>query len=162
MNRDVAIGIALVGWVVGGVTGVARAQGRPLGVAGQQALAFGVVFPGLPVSVSRTDALRTGQYQITGQKNSSVRITFTLPAAMQSGPATLPLVFGSGDGGWSPQGAIATAQAFDPRVPLVTALSGNGRLSIYLGGTAVPSPQLGAGTYTATITLTVCYTGVTC
>ena len=53
----------------------------------------------------------------------------------------------------------ATAQAFDPRVPLVTTLGTPGRLFVFLGGSISPPLTATAGDYLATITLTSAYTG---
>jgi len=144
-------------------TGSAHAQGnggRPLSAFGRQTLNFGTLFPGVPTSISRTDALNAGEFEIRGRKNTEIAVDFTLPAALTSGAQSVPLQFAPGDGGYSPSGTIAAATAFDPRVELVTTLSNpNGRLYVYLGGTALPGSQQRAGHYTATITLTVSYTG---
>ncbi len=139
----------------------AQAQkGRPLSTSGTQALAFGMIFPGVTTSVPRTDAARAGMFQITGAKDTQVRVTFTLPATLLLGGASVPLQFGSADGGVSTSGTIGTATAFDPRVPLTTTLSGQGRLYLYLGATALPSGQQAVGTYSANVTVSVCYVGV--
>jgi len=138
----------------------AEAQGRPLSVSGAQQLDFGAIFPGVPAIVVKGDPTFAGRFNVTGIRNSEVQLTFTLPAAL-SGPGgrTLPLQFGPADGGWNTQNAVATAQAFDPRVPLVTRLSNNGRLYLWLGGTALPSGTQGSGAYAGTITLAAAYTG---
>lgn len=158
-----AVAAAAVGLLAG--TGSATplaAQGRPLSVAGRQALAFGMIFPGVAAPVPRTDALRTGQFQVTGAKNTSVQITFNLPAAMLAGGRTVPVQFGAADGGYSTQSSIGSATAFDPRTPLVATLSQQGRLYLFLGGTALPGAQQPAGSYAGTVTVNVCYVGVTC
>ena len=127
---------------------------------GRQNLQFGVVIPGFPTVVNRLDAGNAGQYQIRGQRRAEVQVDLTLPAALVSGTgANLVLQFAAGDGGFSTRPAVGTAQAFDPQVPLVTALGNNGRLYIFLGGTVLPTPIQQSGAYQATITLTVSYTG---
>jgi hypothetical protein len=160
--RGAAAGAAL-GLLAG--TGFAMplaAQGRPLSVAGRQELGFGMVFPGVSARVSRTDALRSGQFLVTGAKNTSVQVTFTLPAAMLAGGRSIPVQFGTTDGGYSSQSSIGSATAFDPRTPLVATLSQQGRLYLYLGGTALPGAQQPAGSYAGSVTVNVCYVGVTC
>ena len=138
----------------------AEAQGRPLTVSGDQLLNFGNVFPGVPEVVSRTDAANAGRFEVRGRILSEVSITFTLPPALTaSGGQSIPLVFGPNDAGRNTQNNATTAQAFDPRVPLVTRLGAPGRLFVFLGGTLNPPPTAGAGTYLATITLTSAYTG---
>jgi hypothetical protein len=138
----------------------AEAQGRPLTVTGDQLLNFGTVFPGVQERVSRTDAANAGRFEVRGRILAEVRITLTLPPALTaSGGRTIPLVFGPNDGGRNTLNNATTAQAFDPRVPLVTRLGIPGRLFVFLGGTANPSPTASAGVYQATITLTSAYTG---
>ena len=82
--------------------------------------------------------------------------TFTLPVVM-TGPAaaTLPLQFLGSDAGYSQLQSIGSQIGFDPKQPFVITFSQNGRGSVFLGGTAQPSPTQRAGSYTATITLTV-------
>ena len=139
-----------------------EAQGRPLSVSPGQNLAFGNIFPGVTNHITRTDALRSGQFQVTGAKNTSVQVTFTLPPAMLVGSRSVPMQFGSTDGGVSTQSTIGSATAFDPRVPIVATLSQQGRLYLFLGGTALPGAQQAAGSYAAPVTVSVCYVGVTC
>ena len=140
--------------------GVLAAQGRPLSAFGRQDLTFGMLLAGVPVTVSRLDAGRAGQFEVRGQRLTEIRIDLTLPPALVSGSGTqLPLQFNAGDGGFSPDAAIASSQAFDPRVPLLARLADAGRLYIFLGGTALPGSRQAAGIYAATITLTVAYTG---
>lgn len=129
---------------------------RPLTVQGTRSVAFGALLAGVNKSVLRTDAINGGQLDISGPKNVQVMLTFTLPSSM-TGPAgaTLPLSFGSNDGGWSPPQQIGTQIGFDPRVPFTAPLDQNGKVSVYLGGTAKPAANQKAGSYTGTITLTV-------
>ena len=141
-------GLAL--WAVRG-----EAQ-RPLTVQGTRSLSFGTLLAGVNKSVLRTDPINGGQLDISGPKNVQVLLTFTLPASM-TGPvgATLPLSFGSTDGGWSPPQQVGTQVSFDPRLPFTAPLDQNGKVSVYLGGTAKPTANQKAGSYTGTITLTV-------
>jgi hypothetical protein len=150
-------------WLVLGValleaslTPVLGAQGKPLNITGVRGLTFGAVFPGVPRVISRTDPASAGQYDIGYAKFSPIQLTFTLPSVMV-GPAgaTMPLVFGSSDAGYSSPETITSQVGFDPRVPFSTALDKNGRAAVFIGGTAQPLPSQRAGAYTATITLTV-------
>ena len=134
--------------------------GRPLSALSRQMLDFGTLFSGTPARISRFDALRAGQFEFRGAKDSEVRIDLGLPPAMTgAGGAKLPLQFAGGDGGYARDGIIATAAPFDPRAPLVTTLSGNGRLYVFLGGTATPAARQSAGTYTGTVIVTIASTG---
>lgn len=152
----------LVGIVV--LTGLAAvplsAQGRQLSVIGQQALSFGTVIPGVPVTISRFDPANAGQFEIRGERGAEVRIDLTLPAHLTAGPsATLPLEFTSVDGGIAIDRTVGGTQSFDPRLPVTVVLPGNGKAYVYLGGTARPASDQAIGPYAATITLTVSYTG---
>lgn len=149
--RRLVLGLAaLSAWATPG------AAQRPLTVQSVRSLTFGTLLAGVNKSVLRTDAINGGQLDISGPKNVQVLLTFTLPASM-TGPtgATLPLSFGSNDGGWSPPQQVGTQVAFDPRVPFTAPLDQNGKVSVYLGGTAQPAASQRAGSYTGTITLTV-------
>lgn len=139
----------------------AHAQGgRPLNVIGRQGLTFGTMWSGQPAQVSRQDPLRSGQIELRGMRLTDVQITFSLPAGMTGpGGAQLPLTFGANDGGVGTTETITAATGFDPRLPRVAQFSGNGRLYLFLGGTAHPGVGQAAGAYTATVTVTVAYTG---
>ena len=129
---------------------------RPITVTGVRSLTFGAVLPGVPTVVSRTNAANAGQFDVTGPKDSQAALTFTLPLVM-TGPAsaTLPLLFAGSDAGYSQSQSIGSQVGFDPKQPFVITFSKNGRGSVFLGGTAQPIPTQRAGSYTATITLTV-------
>jgi hypothetical protein len=148
----------LIGVVLFGTTlpRVLVAQGKPLNVTGVRSLTFGPVFPGVARVISRTDPANAGQFDIGHAKFNPIQLTFTLPSVMV-GPAgaTMPLVFGASDAGYSSPETITSQVGFDPRVPFTTALDKNGRAAVFIGGTALPAPSQRAGAYTATITLTV-------
>ena len=148
----------LIGVVLFGTTlpRVLVAQGKPLNVPGVRSLTFGPVFPGVARVISRTDPANAGQFDIGHAKFNPIQLTFTLPSVMV-GPAgaTMPLVFGASDAGYSSPETITSQVGFDPRVPFTTALDKNGRAAVFIGGTALPAPSQRAGAYTATITLTV-------
>ena len=157
------LGALLLGWtLVQLLTGPAEAQGtgRPLSAFSRQMLDFGTLFSGTPTRVSRLDALRAGQFELRGVKNSEVRVDLGLPTALD-GPngAKVSLQFAAGDAGYAQDGAIATAAPFDPRGALITTLGANGRLYLFLGGTASPATKQTAGAYAGTVTVTIAYTG---
>src|SRR5215470_8067630 len=87
-RRVVLLLCGLVLWALPG-----EAQ-RPLTVSGTRSLTFGSLLAGVNKSVLRTDVVNSGQLDISGPKNVSVLLTFTLPGSM-TGPAgaTLPLSF---------------------------------------------------------------------
>jgi hypothetical protein len=133
------------------------AAAQILTVTGIRNLTFGVVLPGVPRVISRTDPLNSGQFNIfSDQQGNAIRMTFTLPAAM-NGPAgaQIPLVFGAADAGFSATQNINNQIAFDPRAPFTRNLPNTGRCSVFLGGRANPAANQRAGSYSGTIILTV-------
>jgi hypothetical protein len=160
-RRIMRVGVAVLAALVA-AAGIrdAKAQGRPLSVSGANPLTFALVFPGVPEIVSRSDAVNAGAFQVRGRNGSEVVLTFTLPVVLTAtGGSSLPLQFGPNDGGWNTLNSLVTARAFDPRVTLTVRLSPQGRLYIWLGGTALPSATQSAGAYTGTVTLAAAYTG---
>ncbi len=131
--------------------------GQQTSVTGVRPLTFGTVFPGVASVVSRTDPANSGEFDVKGHPGGTASLTFLLPAVM-TGPAgaTLPLVFGGGDGGFSGSQSINNQVAFDPRTPYLATFVGN-RAAVFLGGTANPSAGQRAGSYTGTVTLTVVF-----
>src|SRR5438874_1880989 len=81
--------------------------GQQTSVTGVRPLSFGTVFPGVASVVSRTDPANSGQFDLKGHPGGTASLTFLLPAVM-TGPAgaTLPLVFGGSDGGFSASQSI--------------------------------------------------------
>jgi uncharacterized protein DUF4402 len=134
-------------------------QGRPIRVNGVRSVNFGTVFPGIPKSVLRTDALNSGQFDIRAAAGTQLQLTFALPPQMTAaGGAAMPLSFGGADAGFSTTQSVTSQVGFDPRVAFVATMgSPPGRASVFLGGTVTPLVSQPAGTYTATITLTVAY-----
>jgi hypothetical protein len=160
LARLLSLGAVLAQLVLPAAVGAQGNGGRALNALNRQMLDFGTLFAGTPSRVSRLDALRAGQFELRGAKGSEVRVDLGLPSALD-GPrgAKVPLGFGPGDGGYTRDGTITTAAPFDPRSALITTLSGNGRLYLFLGGTASPAARQTAGTYAGTVTLTIAYTG---
>lgn len=136
-----------------------RAQ-QPLSVQPQRNLDFGDVIAGIPTSVSRLDNQRSGMYEVRGQRNAEVALTFTLPPDLVGvGGATMPVEFGADDAGFSRVPAQGNSVGFDPRVSFSSRLSASGRGYVWLGGTVRPARNQASGAYRAPVTLTVGYTG---
>ncbi len=120
-------------------------------------LSFGNVLPGIPASVKAGDPHHSGQFEIEGPKDASVRVEFTLPAALVSDQgAQLDIRFGPFDGFADfSHGHPSRGQVFDPHRPVVRELGPNGRLFLRLGGTVFPERGQAGGAYRATIAMTV-------
>src|SRR5207245_11103249 len=101
---------------------------------------FGTGLPGVPRVILRPDPTNSGRFGLSGTKNNQVLLTFALPLVM-TGPAsaTMPLVFGGSDAGYSSTQAIGSQVAFDPKQPFLATLNKNGRGSVFIGATAQPS-----------------------
>lgn len=150
--------LVLVAW--GGPADLAAQPGRPVMAQGTRDLTFGVVFAGVPKTISRLDPVNSGTYRIRGRRNAEVAFTFTLPAALQSGAGQiLAIEFGADDAAFSADPDPASAVGFDPQAPFAARLDGNGRGYIWLGGTVRPTSGQSPGQYQGTIVLTVAYTG---
>jgi hypothetical protein len=134
---------------------------RPVAPAATRDLQFGLLLPGLDAQVMWTDPTSSGRFEIRGVGGAAVRVDIMLPSALVSpGGDLVPLQFGSTDGGFGSRPSLRQGQTFDPWLPLVTPLGRSGKLYLWLGGTAKPSPTQKSGDYNATITVTVAYTGV--
>lgn len=142
------------------ITATADVQ-TPLTVTGSADLDFGTVFPGVNKAVAYTDAVNAGQWDITGEAAAEVTLEFTaLPATLTFGANTLPIVYAVTDAGHNTTDAPGSATSFDPAVGTTTDLhAATGALFVWIGGTVQPPEDQAAGTYTATITLNVAYTG---
>lgn len=123
-------------------------------VVGVQNLSFGNVIPGVPTVVAPTDAVRAGQFRISGVILRNVTISFTLPTVM-NGPlgATMPISFANTDGGFST--LFQGNTPFNPNTPYNETVVFNA--TIVLGGRVNPSPTQRGGSYTANIVMTVIF-----
>jgi hypothetical protein len=146
-------------FVMAGLTAALAAAplaAQTLQVRGQRPLTFGVVLPGVPRVVLRTDPANSGEYDIRYRRFSVLLLQFTLPTSLTGpGGATMPLSFGTDDAGFAPGGAIGSQIGFDPNAGGVGVLPNNGRASVFLGGTAQPLTGQAPGAYTGTVVLTV-------
>lgn len=123
-------------------------------VVGLQNLDFGSVIPGVPTIIAPTDAVRAGQFRISGVFLRNVTISFTLPTVM-NGPlgATMPIVFGNTDAGYST--FLQANTPFNPNTPYNETVFFNA--TIVLGGRVSPAPTQRGGAYTANIVMTVIF-----
>lgn len=141
----------------------ASVPGGPLTFLNVQDLDFGIVTRGVPKSVVRSTAL-AGKVRVAGTANAFVQIRFTLPTVLpniQAGPGvTMPISFGTTDGGWNRDtDTPAGGAAFDPAVGTDGRFGPPPRpyLWVYLGGTVSPSGTQAAGIYQGSIVLTITY-----
>ncbi len=145
------------------VTGTIQATANvltPLSVSTDlRALDFGDVFPGVNKSIAIADAT-SGKWQITGATSAEVQMSFTLPVNLINGVNTLPISFNATDAAYYTADAVGFAVAFDPAAGSTDNLNGaSGEGFVWLGGTVAPAVNQVAGSYAATVSLDVVYTG---
>lgn len=127
---------------------------------GLQNLDFGPeIFPGIEKSVSRTDA-SAAKYEISGEGGREVQITFQLPDYLTDGAGnSLIISFSSTDAGYNTdEAAQSEATAFDPNTGVVTTLSTDGLLYIWVGGTVDPLSSQAGNPYGGDLTINATYT----
>jgi len=121
-------------------------------------LEFGDLIPGFGRTVA-ADHADAAQFLITGAPGAQVSIGFTLPTMLTrvGGTETFGITFGAGSAGRGPtaNGIVAT---FDPSAAHLANLPG-GNLYVTLGGAVGTDPAQAAGSYSATVTMNVDYTG---
>jgi hypothetical protein len=139
------------------ISAIANVSGiAPLTAAGVNNLNFGAVIAGTP-KVPTSMAADAGRFNISGEPNTPVTVSFALPTVLTgAGAATIPITFSSSDGlRWTAYPTTFTT--FSPNSAFGTSLDGSGNLVIGIAGTVSPPTGTTTGTYTGTITLTVSY-----
>ena len=136
------------------ITATASVQ-TPINVIGAQQLNFGYVFPGVNKTINATDLSNAGRFDVTGQANTPVTLSFTLPATLSSGGNTMPIV--SYAGVHAQNNAQTGGTAFAPASGATPTLNGSGALWVWVGAQVQPATNQVAGVYTGSITMTVVY-----
>src|SRR5690606_15613674 len=133
----------------------AAAEGQVL-VLAEQNLDFGMLTPGVPVTIVPTDMASSAQLRIEGR--GTFQVSFQLPGALTNAAGNqIPLVFGASDGRVAIRHKITT---FDPRSSVSFRINPAEReAQVNLGGSVQPAPAQPAGHYTATIVMMVVQTG---
>ncbi len=125
-------------------------------------LAFGNIFPGVPKAIVKSSVGDAAEFTVTGTTGAEVTLDFTLPAYMYTTGANMPLFFSSSDcavDSTNPQDqSNPSANNLNPNGTITYRIGSNG-MSVWLGGRVVPGLVQKSGSYTATIRLTVAYTG---
>ena len=133
-----------------------RAAAAQVLVTSDQNLTFGQVTPGVPMQVAPTDITRRAALSVSGR--GRYRVTFVLPTQL-NGPSgqQIPVTFGATDGRVEIRNRVET---FSPATGHEFRINPSDETAqIYLGGRATPVTGTRAGTYTATIVMTIVQTG---
>jgi len=131
----------------------APASAQTFGVEWRRDLDFGDVWAGATATVAPTSG-SAAHWHVDARQGDNVLLQFSLPAALTSGPNTVPVGFASDAAGWSRAPAAPSMTRFNPAQGTATRGAPNG-LYVWLGGTLSPPLGQAGGTYTATITLIV-------
>jgi len=125
-------------------------------------LAFGDIFPGIPKTISKATPGTAAEFVVTGTPGAEVYIDFTLPTYMNAMGFNMQMVFSETDcamdSSAAPNQASPGYDDIDPWHTIIYRLGANG-LTIWLGGKAIPKLRQPEGSYSATIVITVGYTG---
>lgn len=125
-------------------------------------LVFGSVFPGIPKTITKYSVGSAAEFHVAGTSGSEISIQFALPTYMHASGFNIEMIFFDTDCSIDTLASPSqTSPLFDNLNPWTTLLYrlGSAGLTIWLGGTAIPKVVQPPGSYTATIVLTVAYTG---
>lgn len=129
-----------------------------------QNLVFGNVLPGVTKVVDKTDATNAAEIHIDGTAGAEITIDFSLPMVIKQSTYPLILSFSSTDCSMDSSVNQLSNQSspghgdLDPKQQIIYGLGANG-LTIWLGGSAIPSTSQTTGDYSGTIYITVDTTG---
>ena len=125
-------------------------------------LAYGNIFPGIPKTVNKSAAGSAAEFHIAGVAGDEVTVDFTLPTYMSQSGFNMQMIFRDTDcamdSSATPDQSNPTLDDQDPWHTITYSLGLNG-LTIWLGGALVPGIGQKTGAYSASIVLTVAYTG---
>lgn len=158
-NRDFGIiAFFFLLFLLPGITSIAFAQD----ITVNDNLTFGPIFPGVPKSISKYSPGEAAEFFINGTPNAEVAIDFTLPPYMYTTGDNMQLVFSNTDCSFdtsaTPDQTHPLNDNINPRHTIISRLGSSG-LTIWLGGTVIPSLNQRPGAYSGAIVLTVSYTG---
>ncbi len=125
-------------------------------------LAFGNVLPGVPKNISKQATGNAAEFYVTGIEGDEITLDFDLPRYLSTSGATMPVFFFETDCAVdSTDPPDQSAPSYDDLNPYqsIAYRIGSDGLTVWLGGRVVPGLVQKAGSYTATIRLTVAYTG---
>lgn len=129
-----------------------------------QNLVFGNVLPGITKVIDKSDPTNAAEIHIDGPAGAEVTIDFSLPMVIKQ--STYPLILSFSDTDCAMDSSVnqLTNQStpghtdLDPKQQIIYGLGANG-LTIWLGGSALPSTTQITGDYSGTIYITVDTTG---
>jgi len=137
-------------------------EGEAQTITVNNGLAFGDVYPGIPKTIDKANAGSAAEFHVAGTAGNEISIDFTLPTYMNRSGYSMQLIFNeydcAMDSSATPDQSNPGYDDVDPWHSITYNLGLNG-LTVWLGGTVVPKLNQINGAYTASIVLTVAYTG---
>jgi hypothetical protein len=125
-------------------------------------LVYGDILPGIPKTVDKKTAGSAAEFHVSGTAGSEITIDFTLPTYMNMTGFNMQMIFTKTDCALDtraiPNQSSPERDNLDPWHTITDRLGSAGML-IWLGGTVVPKVIQPPGDYSASIVLTVAYTG---
>ena len=142
------------------ITGSILAKGTvlaPISITATRDLDFGNdILPGIVRTVDKS-ASTSGKFSLAGQSSKQINITLTTPTNLINGANNLPISFTATDAGYkTPTGTLT---AFNPATPTNASFGSEGTMDVFLGGKVTPASNQVAGLYTATVNISLYYTG---
>jgi hypothetical protein len=131
-------------------------------VSETNSLTFGDVFPGIPKQVTKYIPGAAAEFLVTGTAGAELTVDFTLPTYLSSGGNQMQIIFREDDCAMDSSASYdQTSPGYDNIDPWhqITYRLGSSGLRIWLGAEVVPMIQQPKGNYTASIVVTVQYTG---
>ena len=126
-----------------------------LTASGVHDLEFGTVTPGvIQAPPAATDGAR---FNVVGEPNAPVTVTFILPATLTNASSQVALINFNGSDGIQWTTFPTSNVRFDPRASYLTTLDATGLLVVGLLGSVRAPETAVAGMFAGTITLTVSY-----
>ena len=125
-------------------------------------LIFGNVFPGIPMTITKYSVGSAAEFHVAGTSGAEISIQFALPTYMHGSGFNIEMIFFETDCSIDTLASPSqTSPLFDNLNPWTTLVYrlGSAGLTLWLGATAIPKVVQPPGSYTATIVLTVAYTG---
>lgn len=128
-------------------------------------LAIGVVVPGVVTTIHARTNPNAAYIIIQGAQNAQIAISFTLPTVLRAGlgPHTMPITFIASSACDRRQPGQSGCTTFNPNngdnIRIRNQAAPNNHAHVWVGGRVTPSPTQQPGVYTATITMSVAYTG---
>ncbi len=125
-------------------------------------LTFGDVFPGVPKQISKYIPGAAAEFHVQGTAGAEITIDITLPTYMNYGGQNMQLIFRENDC------AIDSSASYDQTSPgydnidpwhQITYRLGSNGLRVWLGAEVIPRIRQTDGSYSASIVITVQYTG---